>query len=68
MISELMRVAESAGLAGYESRRQRPIHWFVDLDADGRIDARDLAAFNEYWLERTDCNQASITLISEPEL
>jgi len=39
-----------------------------DLDADGRIDARDLAAFNEYWLERTDCNQASITLISEPEL
>ena len=26
-----------------------------DLEADGRIDARDLAAFSEYWLERTDC-------------
>ncbi len=25
-----------------------------DLDADGRVDARDLALFTEYWLVRTD--------------
>jgi CRISPR-associated protein Csd1 len=37
MISELMRVAETAGLTGFESQRQRPIHWFIDLDADGRV-------------------------------
>jgi len=37
MISELMRVAETAGLAGCESRRRRPIHWFIDLDAGGRV-------------------------------
>jgi CRISPR-associated protein Csd1 len=36
MISELMRVAEASGLAGCESRRQRPVHWIIDLDAEGR--------------------------------
>ena len=37
MISELMRVAEASGLAGCESRRQRPVHWIIDLDAEGRV-------------------------------
>lgn len=37
MISELMRVAEASGLAGCESRRQRKVHWFIDLDAEGRV-------------------------------
>lgn len=37
MISELLRKAESSGLTGCDSRRVRPIHWFIDLDADGRL-------------------------------
>lgn len=37
MISELMRVAAAAGVSGCESHRQRPIHWFIELDADGHV-------------------------------
>ena len=29
-----------------------------DLNSDSRVDADDLALFSEYWLERTDCNDA----------
>lgn len=35
MISELLRKAETSGLTGCESRRARPIHWLIDLDANG---------------------------------
>ena len=31
----------------------------VDLDGDGYIGALDVALFSEYWLERTDCNDAN---------
>lgn len=37
MISELMHLAEAAGLTGFESRRKRPIHWIIDLDAEGHV-------------------------------
>jgi len=37
MISELLRRAETSGLTGSESVRERPIHWFIDLDADGNL-------------------------------
>jgi CRISPR-associated protein Csd1 len=37
MISELMRVAEASELTGCESRRQRSIHWFIELDAEGHV-------------------------------
>jgi hypothetical protein len=30
-----------------------------DLNSDGRVDLGDLALFSEYWLERTDCGDAS---------
>ncbi|MCL5282691.1 MAG: hypothetical protein M1376_22630 [Planctomycetes bacterium] len=29
----------------------------LDLDCNGRIDLGDIAAFSEYWLERTDCGK-----------
>jgi hypothetical protein len=30
-----------------------------DLDSNGRIDLGDIAAFSEYWLQRTDCGTLS---------
>lgn len=37
MISELIRVADARGLTGWDSCRERPIHWLIDLDAEGRV-------------------------------
>jgi len=37
MISELIRIADLNGIAGWEAVRRRPIHWFIDLDDEGRI-------------------------------
>lgn len=37
MISELLHKAEAAGLTGCESLRHRPIHWFIELDAQGKL-------------------------------
>ncbi len=37
MISELLQKADSSGLSGCSSLRQRDIHWFIDLDRDGNL-------------------------------
>lgn len=37
MISELLRLAEVAGLSGYASHRTRSVHWLIDLDAEGNV-------------------------------
>ena len=39
MIDEFIRVALAAGLTGHESHRQRSVHWFIDLDENGRARA-----------------------------
>jgi hypothetical protein len=36
MIAELLRLAELNELTGSEAFRNRPVHWFVDLDTTGR--------------------------------
>ncbi|MBC8245162.1 MAG: type I-C CRISPR-associated protein Cas8c/Csd1 [Verrucomicrobia bacterium] len=35
MIAELVRYADSKGITGIEPFHARPVHWFIDLDADG---------------------------------
>ncbi len=37
MIEDLLELAELQGLTGRESTRPRDVHWFIDLDADGRV-------------------------------
>ena len=37
MISELIGIADLNGLTGWEAVRRRPIHWFIDLDNNGRV-------------------------------
>jgi CRISPR-associated protein Csd1 len=37
MISELIRIADLNGITGWEAVRRRPIHWFIDLDDEGRV-------------------------------
>ena len=37
MIAELIKLADLNGLTGHEPTRQRPIHWFIDLDSEGRV-------------------------------
>lgn len=36
MIEELLKIADIQGLTGREPERARPIHWLIDLDANGR--------------------------------
>jgi len=36
VIEELLRIADIQGLTGREPERARPIHWLIDLNADGR--------------------------------
>lgn len=35
MLEELLKIAEDQGLTGHEAFRNRKVHWFIDLDADG---------------------------------
>ncbi|MCX7827329.1 MAG: hypothetical protein N2689_17500, partial [Verrucomicrobiae bacterium] len=37
MISELLQNAQTSGLSGWSSLRQRDIHWFIELDKDGNL-------------------------------
>ncbi|MBI4860363.1 MAG: type I-C CRISPR-associated protein Cas8c/Csd1 [Candidatus Riflebacteria bacterium] len=37
MIAELLRLADLNDLTGHEAFRRRPVHWFVDLDEEGRF-------------------------------
>lgn len=36
MINELLKIADNIGLTGYETYKKRAIHWFVELDNDGK--------------------------------
>jgi CRISPR-associated protein Csd1 len=35
VIEELLRIADIQGLSGHEAERSRPVHWLIDLDANG---------------------------------
>ncbi|MBU4200922.1 MAG: type I-C CRISPR-associated protein Cas8c/Csd1 [Verrucomicrobia bacterium] len=37
MIAELLNLADLNALTGHEPTRSRRIHWFIDLDLDGRV-------------------------------
>lgn len=37
MISELIRTADLNGITGWEAVRRRPVHWFIELDSNGRV-------------------------------
>jgi hypothetical protein len=37
VLEELLAIAESEGLSGQEPYRARSIHWFIDLDSEGRL-------------------------------
>lgn len=37
MIAELLNLADLNALTGHEPTRSRQIHWFIDLDLDGRV-------------------------------
>jgi len=57
-------------LAGYWHRTVDPDpnsrEAVFDLNSDSRVDTDDLALFSEYWLERTDCNDAVVGSNSSP--
>ncbi len=36
MIAELLRLATQRGLTGCETDRMRPVHWFIELDEQGK--------------------------------
>lgn len=35
MLEQLLKIAENQSLTGHEAFRNRKVHWFIDLDADG---------------------------------